>query len=155
MRYPPRNGYQRIGRKNMIKKEIYIDTISNEKLKKHTYFYDRNKIHKIHYKLNGKFHRSDGPACIFYYDNGKVERELYFKNNKWHREDAPAIIYYYKDGEIERKYYLLNDQLHRETGPACIFYYNDGSIERETYHINGIECDVLQEIVIRGLEEKI
>jgi|ERR1700691_100836 len=53
----------------------------------------------IHYYLNGKFHRKDGPAII--YSNGTIK---YFLNGKSHREDGPAVIW--DDGEK----YFINDK---------------------------------------------
>ena len=61
---------------------------------------------------------------LIFNDNGKISSEEYYFNHKLHREDGPAFILYYKNGEIEREHYILNDIL----------------------------CDVLQEMVIKGLE---
>jgi len=59
----------------------------------------------------------------------------------------------YENGKIESEwFYYKNKSLHRVDGPTYISYYNDGSIEKELYFLNDIECDILQEMVIRGLE---
>ena len=55
---------------------------------------------------------------------GWYAAEIYYKDNKFHREDGPAAIFCYKDGKLEEHYYL-----------------------------NGIRCDILQEMVIKGLTE--
>ena len=87
-----------------------------------------------------------------YYNSGNIKRKYYYLNNKIHKENGPALIYYYDNGNIEGKIYYLNDKRHREDGPAIIWYYNNGDIESEEYYLNGIKCDLLQEMVIQGLE---
>jgi len=41
----------------------------------------------IRYKLNGLYHRTDGPAIV-YLDGPHI----WCLNGKWHREDGPAYI---------------------------------------------------------------
>jgi hypothetical protein len=85
------------------------------------------------WRVNGKFHREDGPAVIR--ANGNKE---WWVNGKRHREDGPAIERangtkewwlngkrHREDGSaIERangtKEWYLNNNLHREDGPAVI-----------------------------------
>jgi len=93
-----------------MKEEIYIDTISGEKLIKEICYYENGNIKREYYFINGKLHRNDGPAEIWYYENGNIKEEHYYKNNKRHRENSPAIIYYDKDSNIEREYYYINDK---------------------------------------------
>ena len=107
-----------------IKIEEYIDTKSGEKLKREIY-YDEEEIICERYYLDGKLHREDGPAIINYI-NSKIVGELYYLNNKKHRKNGPAVIFYYEDGEIQGK----------------------------GYYLNNIECDILQEVLIKGLEIK-
>lgn len=71
-----------------------------------------------------------------YHENGKIESEYYRINGKRHRTDGPAIIYYYENGKIEYENYYVNDKLHRTDGPAVINYYENGKIESEKYYIN-------------------
>ena len=109
-----------------MKTEIYIDTVSGEKLNKNIYYYYGDKVEQENYLLDNKCHRSDGPAMIFYYENGTVGSEHYYINDRCHRSNGPARIWYNREGKI---------------------------VESDNeYHLNGIECDVLQEMVIRGLE---
>ena len=58
----------------------------------------------IFYYLNGKLHRTDGPAFIW--SNGDIE---YYLNGKRHREDGPAIIR--KDGNM---YYINHINITKE-----------------------------------------
>ena len=110
-----------------MKIEKYIDTVSNEILNKETY----------------------------YHDNSKISRVYFYKENRiFHREDGPAIIWYYKNGEIEIKCYYLNGRRYRSDGPTIISYDKNGKIKEERYFLNDIEYDILQEMVIRGLEIK-
>jgi hypothetical protein len=75
------------------------------------------------WKLNGDFHREDGPAVE--YDNG--DKEWWF-NGEFHREDGPAVEYF--NGEKE---WWVNGKLHRVDGPAII--NNDGSVD---WFLNGL-----------------
>ncbi len=67
--------------------------------------------------------------------------------------DGPATIYY-ESGKITGKHYFLNDLRHNINGPAFIKYNEDGGIIEEAYWINGIQCDILQQMVIQGLEKE-
>lgn len=109
-----------------MKTEIYIDTVSGEKLKKELYCYD---------------------------NSGIISREYYHLHGNRHREDGPATIWYYDNGEIQGKWYYQNDKKHNKLGPAIICYNKNGEITREKFFINGIECDILQEMVIKGSME--
>jgi len=62
----------------------------------------------VHWKLNGDFHREDGPA-IEWADGSKH----WYLNDELHREDGPAIEW--AEGS---KYWYQNNELHREDGPA-------------------------------------
>jgi len=64
------------------------------------------------------------------------------------------VDYHHMTNSPIGEYYYLNDQLHRKNGPAVMWYDKDGNIEKRQYYINGIECDVLQEVVIQGLEKE-
>ena len=64
----------------------------------------------IVYFLNGKYHRTDGPAFIYYYENGQVNCVYYYLNDKRHRTDGPAIIRYYENGQIQSEKYYLNSK---------------------------------------------
>ena len=65
-----------------MKEEIYIDTISGEKLIKEIFYHNNGNIKRESYYINDKCHRENGPAVTFYYNNGNIEREYYFINNK-------------------------------------------------------------------------
>ena len=61
-----------------------------------------------HWKLNGKLHRTDGPAVEW--SNGDKHWCL---NNKLHRTDGPAVEW--SNGS---KFWYINGKPHREDGPA-------------------------------------
>lgn len=61
------------------------------------------------WRLNGKYHREDGPAIIW-----GTKCEEWYLNGKPHREDGPSFIGY-KNKHYEWK---INGKLHREDGPA-------------------------------------
>ena len=75
-----------------------------------------------YWRLNGKFHREDGPAV----ECSDGEKSWYL-NGKLHREDGPAIEW--ANGE---KSWWLNNKLHREDGPAI--EYADGD---KYWYLNG------------------
>ena len=78
--------------------------------------------HTVWLNLEGKLHRTDGPA-IEYADGYKE----WWINDKPHRIDGPAVEWV--DG---RKYWFMNGKLHREDGPAI--EWDDGYKE---WYING------------------
>ena len=91
----------------------------------------------IYYTLNGKYHRTDGPAYIYYNADETLNCECYILNDKYHRTDGPAVIYYNRDGGIYSEHYFLNGQNHRVDGPAAIYYNKDGSINIVIYWLYG------------------
>ena len=86
---------------------------------------------KIYYKLDGKYHRTDGPAMI---DNGGTEEWLV--NGKYHRLDGPAVI---------RKYYCnwwyKNEILHRLDGPA-VEYVKEDMKKYNEWWVDGKEIEI-------------
>ena len=64
----------------------------------------------IEYKLNGNFHREDGPAVIW--PDGTKE---WWINGKRHKEDGPAFI------REDHKEWWINYKRHRIDGPAVTF----------------------------------
>ena len=62
------------------------------------------------YKLNGKYHRADGPAVIW-----SCGTQFWYLNGKYHRADGPAII-----SATGSQEWWVNDKLHRTDGPAVI-----------------------------------
>ncbi len=60
--------------------------------------------------LNGKRHRTDGPAVI-----RADGTQAWFLNGKYHRTDGPAIVR--QNGVLS---WCLNNKLHRTDGPAVI-----------------------------------
>jgi antitoxin component YwqK of YwqJK toxin-antitoxin module len=76
-----------------------------------------------------------------YYKDGSIYREEWRVNGEWHRLDGPAIICYYEDGSIHWEQWFVNGKLHRLDGPSDIQYNEDGSIQYEHWFVNGIEID--------------
>ena len=75
-----------------------------------------SKNGNIVYRLNGKYHRVDGPAVITSYT------ESWYRYGEYHRDNGPAVTY--KNGT---RFWYQHNKLHREDGPACIF--RDGRCE--------------------------
>jgi antitoxin component YwqK of YwqJK toxin-antitoxin module len=76
-----------------------------------------------------------------YYTNGNINSEGHRLNGKFHREDGPAIIYYYENGNIRYIEYRLDGEMHKEDGPAYIQYDEAGYISYSTYYLNGIKLE--------------
>jgi len=74
------------------------------------------------WRLNGKLHRTDGPADI-----RADGSQCWYLNGKQHREDGPAVIR--ANGS---QFWWLNGQLHRTDGPAVI--WADGT---QNWWLNG------------------
>ena len=83
-----------------------------------------------------------------YFEVIHLDRKKYIKNI------VSAINYHEDTGMVERERYFKNSKYHREDGPAFIQYNKDNQIEKEEYWMNGVELDILQEMVIRGLQIK-
>ena len=62
------------------------------------------------YRLNGKLHRTDGPAYIVWYKNGQKASEEYHMNGQFHRTDGPAYIHWYQNGKKRSEQYYMNDE---------------------------------------------
>ena len=125
-----------------MKNEIYIDTISGEKLKKHIYCYENGKVGQEWYYLNGVKHRVDGPAYISYYMNGEMSMECYRLNGNSHKVDGPADIYYYESGKVKGEYYYLDGKV--ITNPSRIKEINNKKIIKESMKEESIEKNIIQ-----------
>jgi hypothetical protein len=98
-----------------------------------------------HY-VNGKLHRSDGPAleCLrtgtkVYYEHGRTHRDggrpayvakgrmEYWVNGVKHRVDGPAVV------TLNEEIWYVNGEKHREDGPA---YVNKHGLEE--WYTNGV-----------------
>ena len=122
---------------NALKKKIDNET-SNKIQETNKPIYKINEFGTKAWWLNGKRHRTDGPAIEradgskAWYLNGKLHREdgpaiecadgykVWYLNGKLHREDGPAVEY--ADGD---KHWYLNGKRHREDGPAVEYANGD------------------------------
>ena len=75
------------------------------------YYYNSGELEYERWYLNGKLHRTDGPASISYYESGEPRYEAWWLNNKLHRTDGPAYISHYNSGELECEAWWLNNKL--------------------------------------------
>ena len=109
--------------------EKYFD--GKDTLEKTTYFHPIGKIRNITYKLNGEFHREDGPSEVIYNLDGTLKALVYDIKGKMHREDGPAFVEYDADGEKKMEYFL--------NGIRCTNKVLDCTINRELYKGKFIE----------------
>ena len=67
--------------------------------------------------------------------DGSVSYEEWLVEGRRHRTDGPAYVCYYEDRNLEYEAWYVNGKLHRENGPARISYNSDGSILYEEWWI--------------------
>lgn len=91
------------------------------------------------YRLNGRLHRTDGPAID--YANGD---KFWYLNGDLHRTDGPAIDYAHGS-----KFWYLNGKYHRTDGPAV--EYPDGYMR---WCLNGNEYSFEEWLELTPLSEK-
>lgn len=89
------------------------------------------------WKLDGKIHRSDGPAFIEYYPDGNLKREDWKIHGDFCRSDGPAYIQYYSNGQAKIQEWIFNNLAHRSDGPAYIHYHEDGIIKHFRWYKDG------------------
>ena len=61
---------------------------------------DRGRLQSETWRLNGQFHRTDGPALITYWPDGTVEYGQWLQHGQLHRPDGPAYTRYRPDGTV-------------------------------------------------------
>jgi hypothetical protein len=100
---------------------------------------------KIWY-LNGKYHRTDGPAVE--YASGT---KYWYLNGQQHRTDGPAVEH--SDGD---KQWYLNGQLHRTDGPAVTWpngnkewYLNDQELSLDVWLEANTELSDQQRVMFK------
>ena len=113
--------------------------------------YSNGQKRSEEYRLNGKFHRTDGPANIVWYENGHKWAEEYFLNDKCHRTDGPANIVWHENGQNCSEQYHVNGKIHRTDGPANITYYKNGRKYCEQYYLNGQEIKVSSDLEFKKI----
>ena len=79
----------------------YYGIKNNMSKLEHKKHYDESgKLEYEVWRLNGKLHRTDGPAHIGYYESGELRCEAWWLNGKHHRTDGPAFISHHKNGKL-------------------------------------------------------
>jgi|TARA_B110000240_G_C13261404_1_gene351783 hypothetical protein len=74
--------------------------------------------------LNGKYHRTDGPA----FESDVTNRRSWWKYGERHRTDGPAVE------SIYGNQWWIDGRLHHSDGPAI--EYNDGNV---CWYLEGLE----------------
>ena len=72
-------------------------------------YYEDGSLRHVQWRVNGEYHRVDGPAYIWYYKNGSIGSEHWFVDDEYHRIDGPAIILYNEYGLIEDAQWWVNN----------------------------------------------
>ena len=88
------------------------------------------------------------PECKKQYrKNGSVEIEGWYLNGKLHKTDGPAAIYYRRNGSIGMEGWYLNGELNRIDGPAFIYYRRNGSVKTESWYLNDEYIDPEENLI--------
>lgn len=72
---------------------------------------DRGRLQSETWRLNGRRHRTDGPALITYWPDGTVGYERWRQHGQLHRLDGPAITLYQPDGTVEFEQWWFQGRL--------------------------------------------
>ena len=64
----------------------------------HETFWDNGQLRCRAFYLNGRFHRTDGPACESWGPGGRLEDRQFYVNGKYHRTDGPAREWWGSEG---------------------------------------------------------
>lgn len=64
----------------LLRYELHDDNLIKENEYTAKFWNSNGNLMKETYQINGKFHRTNGPAVIFYLPNGQIENEFYFVN---------------------------------------------------------------------------
>jgi len=99
--------------------------------------YDDGTVKREEWLVDGKYHRTDGPALVQYRPDGSVEYEMWFVDDKCHRADGPALVQYRPDGTVELEEWYADGKCRRADGPAVVWYRPDGTIESEDWWVDG------------------
>jgi hypothetical protein len=75
------------------------------------------------WKLDGKFHRTDGPA----FENALTGRKTWWNYGERHREDGPAVE------SVHGNQWWIDGRFHRIDGPAI--EYADGQV---SWYLEGL-----------------
>ena len=101
--------------------------------------YVNSQVQCEYWRVNGEYHRLDGPASIRYHANGQVQYEYWRVNGECHRLDGPAIVWYHDNGQVECEYWRVNGECHRLDGPARVWYHANGQVANEAWYYEGKE----------------
>ena len=88
---------------------------------------------------------------ISYYKNAQKRSEAYILNGKLHRTDGPAYISWHENGHKWAEVYHLNGQFHRTDGPAYISWYPNGQRHSEQYRLNGEKIKVSSDLEFKKI----
>lgn len=73
---------------------------------------ERGSIQSAHWRTNtGFITNTHGPAAALFWPNGTVRALEYYVNGKCHRTDGPAIIHFDERGNITRSQFIVNPAL--------------------------------------------
>ena len=104
------------------------------------YDVDDGKKH-IEYRINGKLHRTDGPARSVYHPGSyKIEEEWVEGNKKTISYTKADEVYkiIYDNGIIKSSCSYKNNKLNDNLTPAYISYYKTGMVQQMSYYKDGL-----------------
>lgn len=102
-------------------------------------------IHKTEeiWCIDGKRHKIDGPALVRYFPSGHIWLEEWYFENKEHREENKmSSCQWYENGKLHIQGWSVHGKWHRTDGPAFIVYdEDDGSIIKQSWWIEDVQVD--------------
>lgn len=80
------------------------------------------------WQLDGKFHRTDGPAKEWFFTNGKPKKHEWYINDQKHRECGPAMIIFDAHGNAVNEEWWFNGTQYSEDSWVVVKIKNKMSI---------------------------
>ena len=111
---------------------------SKSVITRHSFIGDQ-KIHREYYLPNSPTNLSNIPEYFFNGLQIKSEEWYLNVNGKFHRTDGPAYSFWKKNGELECEEWWLDGNRHRTDGPDYQRWYENGQPEYEEWYLDGKE----------------
>lgn len=102
-----------------------------------TVLHPNGKVKSIAYKVNGLWHRGDGPAYQVWNDAGVLIKEMWCQNGHWHRVNGPSYQEWNDAGVLKYESWRQNGGRHRDNGPAYQQWNDAGELIVEEWWQNG------------------
>jgi len=89
------------------------------------------------WQVEGRYHRTDGPAVVVRNAAGVVVLEEWFVEDHRHRTDGPAVVKRNAAGVVTYEVWWADGRLHRTDGPAWVERNDAGVVTLERWWVEG------------------